>query len=51
MDTTPLYFDANVSKTVDVTGKKSIDVINSGNEKMRFTVGVTIAAVTCFQFM
>ena len=44
MDETPIYFDANINKTIDQVGKKSIDVVNSRNNKTRLTCVITIAA-------
>lgn len=31
-------------KTIDVKGSKSVEVLNSGNDKQRFTTVVTITA-------
>jgi transposase-like protein len=44
MDETPIYFDANINKTLDEIGKKSIDVVNSRSGKTRLTCVITIAA-------
>lgn len=44
MDESPFYFDMSHNKTVDAVGRKSIEVVNSGNDKTRFTVTVTVAA-------
>ena len=44
MDETPFYFDQVSKKTIDVIGAKTVDVHNSGNDKNRFTVVVTVRA-------
>jgi hypothetical protein len=44
MDETPFYMDINHNKTIERIGKKSIDIVNTGNHKTRFTVVVTITA-------
>jgi hypothetical protein len=44
MDETPFYMDINHTRTIEQIGKKSVDVVNTGHSKTRFTVVVTIAA-------
>ena len=44
MDETQCYFDMVALKTIDFVGNKTIDLINSGHDKNRFTVVLTTAA-------
>ena len=44
MDETPLYFDMSSSRTIDFLGNKTIDSLNSGHDKNRFSLVLTISA-------
>ena len=44
MDETAVYFDSFPRKTIDIKGKKIIEVLTTGSEKRRCTVCVTITA-------
>ena len=44
MDETPVYFDMVQSRTLSERGAKSVDLNTTGNDKMRFTVALTITA-------
>ena len=38
MDETPAYFDMLDSKTIDFVGTKSVELLNSGHDKNRFSL-------------
>ena len=42
MDETPVYFDMVQSRTLSERGAKSVDLNTTGNDKMRFTVALTL---------
>jgi hypothetical protein len=44
MDETPLYVDMPGERTMHFRGAKTVDIINTGHEKLRFTVTLTINA-------
>lgn len=44
MDETPYYFDTVYDRTVDEIGKKSVEILTTGNEKSRCTLTVTISS-------
>jgi hypothetical protein len=44
MDETPFYYDHLQKRTIDFVGNNSITTLNTGADKSRFTVVVTIAA-------
>lgn len=44
MDETPVWFDMPTSRTVDASGKKTIQVKTTGHEKSRFTVVLSCLA-------
>ena len=44
MDETPTYVDNIDSRTIDFTGRKSIEVTHTGNNKNRITISLTISA-------
>lgn len=44
MDETPVYIDMPGERTMHFKGSKTVDIINTGHEKSRFTVTITINA-------
>ncbi|PKC65937.1 hypothetical protein RhiirA1_394875 [Rhizophagus irregularis] len=44
MDETPVWFDMAGNFTIDNRGEKTIQIRETGNEKNRFTVVLTVAA-------
>ena len=44
MDETPAYFDMIRSKTLEFVGTKTVDLLNSGHEKSRFSLVLTISS-------
>lgn len=43
-DETPIYVDSPMNRTYVPRGSKSVRIITTNNEKLRFTVGLTISA-------
>ena len=50
MDETPVWFDIAGNFSVNQTGKKTVHIRETGNEKNRFTVVLTCAAGRFFLF-
>ena len=44
MDETPAYFDMVPTRTIDFVGTKTVDLLNSGHEKTRFSLVITVRA-------
>ena len=44
MDETPAYFDMLDTQTIDFIGTKTVDLLNSGHDKNRFSLVITIAS-------
>ena len=44
VDETPIFFENPTKDTVDIKGKKKIDIITFGKDKIRFTAVLSISA-------
>ena len=44
MDETPAYYDMVPTRTLETIGTKTVDLLNSGHEKTRFSVIITVRA-------
>ena len=44
MDETPAYFDMLDTQTIDFIGTKTVDLLNSGHDKNRFSLVITITS-------
>ena len=44
MDEKPAYFDMVPSKTIDFIGTKTVNLLNHGHEKSRFSLVITVRA-------